>query len=321
MHIRAETLDDAQRCLLNALLHSEQHVLTSRGDTQELIGVQLELSQPRARLSRSEMRGKPFSCLGELLWYLAGDNSLEFITYYIPRYRKESDDDVTVHGAYGPRLFGLRGHNQINNVIALLRERPNTRRAAIQLFDADDLSAPHKEIPCTTTLQFILRAGTLQMVVYMRSNDAYTGLPHDVFCFTMLQEIIARSLEVELGVYRHCAGSMHIYEDDVDSAREYLGEGVQPRIEMPEMPPGDPWPAIEVLKNVEAVVRRGGTMDAADLGLKPYWTDLVRLLQVFAARGDAARIENLKNQMYFQQYSQYVRDRLSKAALRAASRG
>jgi thymidylate synthase len=38
------------------------------------------------------------------------------------------------------------------------------------------------------------------MVTTMRSNDAYLGLPHDVFCFTMLQEIIARSLGREIGI-------------------------------------------------------------------------------------------------------------------------
>ena len=41
------------------------------------------------------------------------------------------------------------------------------------------------------------------MLTYMRSNDAYWGLPHDVFAFTMLQEILARSLTLELGTYKH----------------------------------------------------------------------------------------------------------------------
>jgi thymidylate synthase len=103
---------------------------------------------------------------------------------------------------------------------------------------------------------------------------------------------------------------MHVYENDIAGVRAYLGEGVQPRIEMPEMPLGDPWPAIEVLKKVEAAIRSREAIDAGGSGVDPYWADLVRLLQVFAARGDDARIEELKKQMHFKQYSQYVRDRL-----------
>lgn len=309
MHIKADTLDDALARLFKPLLASELKVPTSRGNTRELIAVMIELALPRARLSRSEMRGKPFSCLGELLWYLAGDNTLEFITNYIPHYKKESDDGRTVYGAYGPRLFAHQGHDQIDNVINLLRDKLHSRRAVIQLFDAADISEPHKEIPCTTTLQFLVRDGAVDLIASMRSNDAYKGLPHDVFCFSMLQEIVARSLGFELGTYRHFAGSMHIYEEDAPKAELYLSEGVQPKIEMPIMPKGDPWPAIELLKEVEAAIRGGKEIDVMSLNLDPYWSDLVRLLQVFAARGDDNKIDAIKKELDFKRYCTYVQSR------------
>ena len=69
----------------------------------------------------------------------------------------------------------------------------------IQLFNAEDISSEHKEVPCTTTMQFFQRDGRLHMAATLRSNDAYKGVPHDVFCFTMLQEMIACQLGVELG--------------------------------------------------------------------------------------------------------------------------
>lgn len=140
----------------------------------------------------------------------------------------------------------------------------------------------------------------------MRSNDAYRGFPHDVFCFTMLQEIVARSLHLEIGQYRHFAGSMHIYEEDISKAELYLSEGVQPRIEMPSMPNESPWPAIDTLRNAEAAIRRGDKVNASSLGLSPYWTDLVRLLQVFAARGNDDQIERLKNELNFKRYGVYA---------------
>ena len=62
------------------------------GDTIEQLGVSLRISQPRARLSRSENRGKPFSAVGELLWYLAKSDKLDFIEHYVAEYRKDAVD-------------------------------------------------------------------------------------------------------------------------------------------------------------------------------------------------------------------------------------
>ena len=78
------TLDDVMRCALQELLGRGEPVSPSKGDCRELRGVLLEITNPRARLSRSESRGQAFSCLGELCWYLSGANELEFIEYYIP---------------------------------------------------------------------------------------------------------------------------------------------------------------------------------------------------------------------------------------------
>ena len=182
------------------LIACNNRVKASRGNNKELIGVLLKIRNPRARLSRTETRGKMFSCLGEFLWYLAGRNDLEFITYYIPDYKIHSDDGKTIHGGYGPRLMNMRGRfNQFANALNLLNKYPSSRRVVIQLFDAADIAAGHlKDIPCTCTLQFMIRNRKLHLFAYMRSNDAYLGLPHDVFAFTMLQEYMARILGVEL---------------------------------------------------------------------------------------------------------------------------
>ena len=312
MLLAGETLDDVLKALYPPLLASTNTVKTSRGETRELTGVLLEISKPRARLSRTETRGKPFSCLGELLWYFTADNSLEFIRRYIPRYVDESDDGQTVYGGYGPRLFRQRGQDQISNVVALLKRKPNTRRGVIQLFDAEDIAADHKEIPCTTTIQFLIRNGLLQAIVTMRSNDAFMGLPHDVFCFTMLQELVARAVGVELGSYKHFAGSMHFYERDFVRAEQYVSEGFQPRTEMPEMPKGEPWHAIDAILAAEGAIREGRAIDIEGLGLADYWSDLLRLLQVFFTKNDDARIDELKASMVFKKYGSYVLSRKGK---------
>src|SRR5262245_47697345 len=135
MRLTARTLDDLLRKLYPRIIASKNRPSASRGDIREVLGVLLELTNPLARLSRSETRGKPYSCLGELLWYLSRDNKLDFIAHYIPEYKDESEDGETVYSGYGPRLFTLDGVNQVQNVINLLTKKPTSRRAVIQLFD------------------------------------------------------------------------------------------------------------------------------------------------------------------------------------------
>lgn len=316
MEIECDTLDDLLLAAYRPLLGAPV-VETTRGRSHELLGVSALIRRPRARLCRSETRGRAFSCLGELVWYLSGSNALEPIARYISKYRKESEDGKTVYGGYGPRLFGQHGHDQIANVLTLLRDSPTSRRAVIQLFDAADISARRPEIPCTCTLQFLARDGQLHLIAHMRSNDAFIGLPHDVFCFTMLQEIMARSLGLEMGPYRHMVGSLHLYEENVPDAEALLGEHFQQRIEMPAMPEGDPWPAIAQLVKGEARARAREEFDASELLADPYWADLLRLLQIFHAADE--RVEEMRSAIQFAGYRPYIRARVANRRRKAAA--
>jgi len=101
MYFSEDTIDDLLRSAFRALIKSKNKLTASRSSMTELTAVLLELKNPRARLSRTETKGRFFSCLGELLWYLAGTKDLNFIQYYLSHYADESDDGETVYGAYG----------------------------------------------------------------------------------------------------------------------------------------------------------------------------------------------------------------------------
>ncbi len=319
MFIREKTLDDALRNVIQKLLRSKIHISPTRKEAKELHGVLLEITDPRARLSRTEKKGTLFSCLGELLWCLAKTNDLGYISYYIKKYKEDSEDKLTIYGGYGPRLFNMRnsreaaGIDQISNVCELLRQKPFSRRAVVQLFDAIDIARHHIEIPCTCTLQFMIRKQRLYMFTSMRSNDAFIGLPHDIFVFTMLQEILARSLNVELGTYKHFVGSLHLYEIDKESACQYLEEGWQPTksVSMPAMPIEDPWSAISWLLEVETNIRNGQDLGIPVKGIHQYWLDLARLLQIFkyAKEKNSSAITRVRKLMHYPVYDTYIRKR------------
>lgn len=146
------------RKVVKATLSDGEPITATKGPTVELTGVLLELTNPLARMSRTETRGKPFSCLSELCWYLAKTNDLGFISYYIPDYKNYADGKV-IFGGYGPRIFDWKGQNQLANVAKILKKKESSRQAVIQLFDATDLVEQHKDIPCTGTMQFMIRNG------------------------------------------------------------------------------------------------------------------------------------------------------------------
>ncbi|MBS0428807.1 MAG: thymidylate synthase [Proteobacteria bacterium] len=313
MYVRADSLDDLLAKVYRQLLARGTRIEPTKGPAREIYGVLLKLSTPRLRLSRTESRGILFSCLGELLWILAGSNALDFIEHYIAHYAKSSDDMQTIFGAYGPRMFGKRPNDQLARVISALKSKSDSRQAVVQLFDRRDTLKYHSDIPCTCTLQFVIRGRRLHMLTSMRSNDAWLGLPHDVFAFTMIQELVARSLGVELGEYRHCVGSLHLYERDEKKAIRYLEEGWQLGRPMPPMPQGDPWPSVRNLLKFEEEVRNGDA-GAADprVSMEPYWADLAILLAVYKAgkkTGNQNEIKRLKRRLDNDVYAMYINKR------------
>jgi len=306
MEIEKNTIDDVMRAVFESILRDGVLVETTRGATKEILGIHIILNNPNCRISRTESRGKIFTCLGELMWYLSGSDDVDFISYYIAKYRESAEINGKINGAYGPRLFGIKdGVNQIENVIHLLQQRNTSRRAAIQLFDANDIAHSFKDVPCTVGLQFAIRNDSLDMFTFMRSNDARAGLVHDIFAFTMLQEMVARTLKLNLGIYRHYAASLHIYTDDIPSIEAALEEGYAS-----SSPVMDPMPEealsdyLSTIVEAEKNIRDGDIPDIDELKLSEYWKDILRMLAIFRSRKNKnkpvalAIADKLKNQSF-----------------------
>lgn len=317
MYFAAESLDDLLLKVYKHILARGIQINPTKGPAREIHGVLLKLSVPRSRLSRTESRGILFSCIGELAWILAGSNKLDFIQHYLQGYGAFSDDHKTIFGAYGPRLFGKRPNDQIERVIAQLKLKQDSRQAVVQLFDRTDILETHLDVPCTCTLQFLVRDDRLHMLTSMRSNDAWLGLPHDVFTFTMIQELIARSLGIKLGTYKHAVGSLHLYDKHQGRAIRYLEEGWQPRRSMRPMPHGDPWEAVKSLVVFEDAIRTASSKsrDPRDF-MSPYWADLANLLAIYKASktpNNQNELRRLQRRLNDDVYSMYFKRRLQQA--------
>ena len=173
------------------------------------------LLNPRRKLS-------PMYAAAETLWYLSGAGKIEMLIAYAPQYVNFAEDGVAF-GAYGARI---KQFNQLSLLIDVLRKSPNSRQALISFWQGSDLEhaylGDHKDLPCTMSLQFLIRDNALHLIATMRSNDAWLGTPYDIFAFTCLQRLIADALNVNYGTYTHQVGSMHLYEKNWKAAEESL---------------------------------------------------------------------------------------------------
>jgi thymidylate synthase len=188
--------------------------VTSRGmGTREILNKQFRVNMENCVLTLMQRKLSYRFMLEEALWILRGQNHV-----FSPKLDRFSDDTIFMYGAYGPRFVA-----QLPYVTKELRHDAGTRRAVLILWrESPDPSS--KDLPCTLTMQFIVRGDELHTTVNMRSSDAWTGIPYDVFSFTMMSEYVRRLTYPEHRLGQLCinAGSAHIYEKDFVAAQQLI---------------------------------------------------------------------------------------------------
>ncbi|MGW1729050.1 thymidylate synthase [Streptomyces sp. NPDC002306] len=287
-------LAEAYLSNLESLLSDPEYRNSPRGfASQEHVGVSFSIEDPRRRLiSAAIRRSNLVFNLAEALWYFSGSDSLEYMAYYAPGIRRfVMGAEVLTGTAYGPRIFDFGGCNldQWSSVASTLRDDPDSKRAVIQIYQPEELTVPgNPDVACTIALQFLARNGRLNLVSYMRANDAYRGIVSDIFSFTFLQELMARELGLELGRYTHMVGSLHLYEPDLGPAQRIIAalrDAQAPGDCMSVMPMGDQRPHVERVMQIEKSLRtdaiRLGISDFKALELPEYWRQVVAIFELY----------------------------------------
>jgi len=271
--------------------------------TRELICTGFSLSNPRARLIASKVRGMhPDFAIANTLWTLRGFDDIEMIGFYNQRASSFSDDGVTLAGALGRRLFRCDDSCPIRRAIDRLKEDTASRRAVVPIFGLSDLSRSSRDVPCSIAMQFLIRDKRLTAITFMRSQSAAMVLPYDLFLFTMIQEVVALELQLEIGEYHHVCGSAHLYEDEIGLAEKIRNEtatadGSEAMLSMTISPLADS----AVFEGENELRRRlMGRADAETddllIALDPYWREMLRALTIGAKRRMGVAVEETEYQ-------------------------
>jgi len=179
------------------------------------VGMYITDSQDNKIINR-ERNWKQEYAEAEWQWYLSGDRNIAKLgDLYgkVPEiWKRMADEDGNVNSNYG---WQWKRNNQIDHVVNLLKYNPDTRQAAISIYDCKEYKEYTNDTPCTYAVQFTILHGRLDMCVTMRSNDLWFGFCNVQYCFSKLQKMISDELNIEPGVYYHFAHNMHLYNDKI----------------------------------------------------------------------------------------------------------
>lgn len=253
----APTADQAWVNLLRTLLIEGQTVSPRGLNTLEVlhhVSLSVDLNHPVVTHPLRKLNYRFMAA--EALWIQEGRNELADLTRVNPRMADYSDDGQTLAGAYGPRI-----RPQVPYVVqALVRDR-DTRQAALTIWTPSP--APSKDLPCTIAMTFSIREHRLYQHVFMRSSDAWLGVPYDVFSFSLLGIEVACLYNREqcpspacchpigLGHLTVTMTSSHLYEEHWSPAsavisKNQLAEDLPPTVD----------PALVVAGDFDAIRRR-----------------------------------------------------------------
>jgi len=187
------------------------------GDTKALFNVGFYIENPsKKQIINVERKWNLHYADSEWQWYLSGDPNIKRLGEIYGKvpaiWKRMADSSGEVNSNYG---YQWKRNAQLTHVIKTLREKPDTRQAAISIYDAKEMHKYKNDTPCTYAVQFTIINGELCMSVYMRSNDLWYGFCNDQYQFASLQELVARELDIPTGWYYHHAHNLHLYNDKI----------------------------------------------------------------------------------------------------------
>jgi thymidylate synthase len=215
--------------------------------TRSVFGRQIrfDLAQGFPLVSTKKIHVK--SVVHELLWFLAGstdNNDLRAQGVSI------WDEWAAADGSLGP-IYGAqwrswacpdgRTIDQLAELIAAIRARPDSRRLVVSAWNPADLpnetQGPQANAqagrmalaPCHCLFQFYVAQGRLSCQLYQRSADLFLGVPFNIASYALLTHLVAAQCDLGVGDFVHSFGDLHLYRNHLTDDIVYAQLAREPR--------------------------------------------------------------------------------------------
>ena len=207
----------------NAAFHKLYDMIIKDGvdfaNTKALFNVGFEILYPQFNTihnSKIERNWSREYAEAEWQWYLSGDRNIAKLGELYGKvpaiWKRMADNNGDVNSNYG---WQWKRNAQLDMVIETLKQNPETRQAAISIYDGKEITRYAHDTPCTYAVQFTVIDNCINMSVVMRSNDLWYGFCNDQYQFSMLQQLVARETNYSVGTYYHFAHNLHLYNDKI----------------------------------------------------------------------------------------------------------
>lgn len=175
----------------------------------------------------------------ELFWFLSGDTSEQNLRdrgvdiwkewadeEHTSRFGREVGDLGPVYGflwrSFGGDYPKRNGFDQIKWLINEIERNPNSRRLIVSGWDpvqAHEVDLP----PCHTLFQFkVENEKTLHCQLYMRSADAFLGVPFNISSYALMNHLVAHVCDLEVGEFILSFGDLHLYLNHLEHVKTLL---------------------------------------------------------------------------------------------------
>jgi len=180
----------------------------------------------------------PGTAAAEAAWFLTGSqkqSDLNALGCYI--WDEFADANGLLPGAYGYRWRHHFGTDQIANALRRLDRDPSSRQVYVTAWDpaVDGAEPPYDMSNRPCPLGFTLHRtpdGYLHSNYFMRSSDAFVGLPYDAMCHAFIVTVLANTLGLRPGEVTMQLSHVHLYEDHIEMACR----AVEALVNMPRFP-------------------------------------------------------------------------------------
>ena len=163
----------------------------------------------------------------ELAWYKSQSLNVNDIPGETPQiWKMVATEDGYINSNYGWCIWSDENHNQYTNVLDELKNNPDSRRANM-IYTRPTMHSDYNrngmsDFMCTNNVQYLIRNGELNALVYMRSNDAVFGYKNDWAWQKHVLDSLCNELNVPAGQIYWNVSSLHVYERHFDLLKDAI---------------------------------------------------------------------------------------------------
>ncbi|GFR77511.1 thymidylate synthase [Elysia marginata] len=230
-------MEGYQNLLRHILENGIEKVDRTGVGTKSIFGYQMrfDLNDGFPLLTTKKLHLK--SIIYELLWFLKGDTNIGYLQGNGVRIWNEwADENCNLGPIYGAqwRNWNGEGIDQIQTVIDTLKNNPDSRRILVSAWNPcvlpdESVSFPENIKngkaalpPCHAFFQFYVAEGRLSCQLYQRSADVFLGVPFNIASYALLTMMVAQVCGLQLGMFIHTFGDVHIYNNHFEQIKEQL---------------------------------------------------------------------------------------------------